>query len=88
MAEFDILPIIFKLARERDGKNCLTWDEYQSYRNMIKCHENMFTYLDTIDVDGVTMYIDCILLRDIGQYRKGQRFYYMSQNQSGYTFYN
>lgn len=86
MAEFDHLPIVFKLARERDGKTMLTWDEYKRYRESLQV-QDFFVCLDSIEVDGEIIYIDCVTLRQVGSYSAGHRFDYIGFSGSLYKLY-
>lgn len=86
MSQFDILPYVFRFARERDGKAHLTWDEYKKYLGMIQVCD-FFTCIDSVDLNGTHMNIDCIITRDIGPYKAGQRFDYIGQTGTRYLFY-
>ena len=88
MSEFDLLPIVFKIARVREGKNHLTWDEYKEYLNMIRVMDDLFTSIDVVEIDGMMMNIDCVLLKDVGEYKAGSRFDYIGNDGSNFLFYN
>ena len=86
MSQFDLLPFVFRLARERDGKTNLTWDEYKRYVDtIIVC--DFFACIDSIDLDDTHMHIDCIITRDIGPYKSGQRFDYIGRTGNTFKFY-